>query len=91
MSADDEIRVDPMPEYASGTLDFGKVGHLVGNAVAAVDDEIHSEILEAIVAGACTLTIAGPDDHGYFDARTIYSAGGDLLGTVRIHWSQLLP
>lgn len=53
MSADDEIRIDAMPEAAKSLIDFSKVAQLVGDAVRAVDHEINSEILEAIVADNC--------------------------------------
>ncbi len=82
------IRVDPMPDYARGTLDFERVAQLVAAADHAVDDDIHREITEAIEADQCRWWCTGPDDHGYFDATVLY-IGGDLLGTVRIHWSRL--
>jgi hypothetical protein len=86
----DEIRVDAMPAYAVGTLDFDKLGPMIGEAVAAVDSEYNNQVLEAIQARACTFQMAGPDDHGYFTADVIYDAEGCVIGRTRIHWSKLV-
>ena len=86
----DEIRVDPMPDYARETLEYKRVAQLVGEAVQAIDDDVHREIFEAIVANQCRWTLTGPDEHGFFDVGVFY-VGGDLLGRVRIHWSRLVP
>jgi hypothetical protein len=86
----DDIRLDPMPDYADGTLDFERVAQLVGEAVHAVDDELHHQISEAIQAEQCRWALSSrPDEHGYFTATLLY-IGGDFLGTVRIHWSRLV-
>ena len=82
----DPIRLDPLPEYAVGTLDFGRIPWMLAATFAANDDD---DMLEAVRHNVIRWTAEGPDDVGHYDVTVMFAPTGGVLGTTRVHWSSL--
>ena len=87
MSADDEIRVDAMPAYATGTLDYDRIPQMLGETFADLDDDLHA----AAIDNELRWTAQVPDGVGYYSITVMFAPTGEVVGTTRIHWSRLLP
>jgi hypothetical protein len=88
VNADDEIRTDPKPPDV--VLDRDRVPQLIGAAMLAADND-DDDLRRDLILDEFTWILDGWDDHGQATVEVIARRDGRLLGSVRLHWSRLLP
>jgi hypothetical protein len=82
----DDIRLDPLPEYARGLLDFGRIAQMLGETFAQIDEDLHAAAMD----NALRFVAEGPDAVGHYSVEVVFAPTGEVVGSTRVHWSRLL-
>jgi hypothetical protein len=86
VNADDEIRTDPKPPDV--VLDRDRVPQLIGAAMLAADPD-DDDLRRDVLLGHFGWMLDGWDDHGFATVEVVARRDGRVLGSVRLHWSNL--